>query len=293
MQAFFVYFIFFNKNLYKDNIPLVMLDCLPPPLCSLAYSFSLIIRKRNNVLGIIHHFPVVKKSMSFNRKIYNFCLIIFLNIMMFRGCKILTHTKHNADSKRIKYLNYGINSRKLIRNYDSPRHKILFFGGLSVKKGIPRLIRVAKLLSHQGFEFNIFGKNIDINENELMQISKSYENINIKVGFIPDSNISKIFYKNDILVLPYSENWEGTSGPLHLAIEYGLPIVCSKAPQLEYMVKKYDIGIVTDDNRDSSLVKALLNIRFNQKDYKSNFLEGQRSNSFMKQSKTIIKEIQA
>ena len=100
-----------------------------------------------------------------------------------------------------------------------------------------------------------------------------------------------LFKNNDILVLPYLESLEQTSGPLHLAIEYGLPVVCSRAPQLKYIVDRYDIGIVTENSKDSALLKAILRLLQNKKDYSESFKNARAENSYHNQVQTILDRI--
>ena len=61
--------------------------------------------------------------------------------------------------------------------------------------------------------------------------------------------------------------------------------------QLKYIVDKYDIGIVTDNSNDSALLKAILRLLQNKKDYSESFKNAQAENSYHNQVQTILDRI--
>ena len=282
---------FTNKTIYESKGKLFMLDFFPPSLEHLAYPLTLLLQKRLNTTGIIHHAPKVNKEDSFIAKVYNKALIQLLKTLNFRGYKFLSHNFHYSEKVRrkidINYLNYGVHNREVRREYNY-RKKVLFFGGLSEKKGIMTLAKIAKKLEPLDISFTIIGKNVDVDESKLLSVIGESNKIKLDMRFIPEEEISHLFLEHDILALPYPTKWQGSSGPLHLAIEYELPIVTNNAPQLGYLVDKYGIGIVNKDSCTIGFLRSLLRMLYSDKDYSKNFNRAKIENSYYNLVSTLL-----
>lgn len=61
------------------------------------------------------------------------------------------------------------------------------------------------------------------------------------LGYVPESELPKLFRSTSLLVLPYSSA-AGTSGVVHQACEYGLPIVAAGIPELTELVAEYGVA---------------------------------------------------
>lgn len=61
------------------------------------------------------------------------------------------------------------------------------------------------------------------------------------LGYVPEFELPKLFRTTSLLVLPYSSA-AGTSGVVHQACEYGLPIVAAGIPELKELVTEYGVS---------------------------------------------------
>lgn len=61
------------------------------------------------------------------------------------------------------------------------------------------------------------------------------------LGYVPESDLPRLFRTTNLLVLPYSSA-AGTSGVVHQACEYGLPIVAAGIPELKELVTEYGVS---------------------------------------------------
>ena len=62
------------------------------------------------------------------------------------------------------------------------------------------------------------------------------------LGFVPQKDVAELFRTSSILVMPYNSS-TGSSGPAHLACEYGLPIVCADISDFRCMAADDDMAI--------------------------------------------------
>lgn len=66
---------------------------------------------------------------------------------------------------------------------------------------------------------------------------------NIKfMGYVPETELPNLFRKASVLVLPYTSA-AGTSGVVHQACEYGLPMVAAAIPEIQEVAQEYGAAI--------------------------------------------------
>jgi glycosyltransferase involved in cell wall biosynthesis len=155
---------------------------------------------------------------------------------------------YRVPKKKVYQLAFGVNSQNIFVPKDEARrrlglsrynHVILFFGYLSYYKGLEILIEAYKILVKI-----MKGKTVLIVAggphprlikssgyqrwlNRLVENSKDIKNGEVLfTGFIPDEDIYLYYYASDLVVLPY-KTYIASSGPLHLALEYGVPFIVS------------------------------------------------------------------
>lgn len=65
---------------------------------------------------------------------------------------------------------------------------------------------------------------------------------NIKfLGYVPEATLPELFRAADLLILPYSSA-AGTSGVVHQACEYGLPMVAAGIPEIKELAREYGVA---------------------------------------------------
>lgn len=62
------------------------------------------------------------------------------------------------------------------------------------------------------------------------------------LGYVPEQELPGLFRSASVLVLPYSSA-AGTSGVVHQACEYGVPMVAAAIPEIEELAREHNLGI--------------------------------------------------
>ncbi|MFX0136376.1 MAG: glycosyltransferase, partial [Candidatus Hodarchaeota archaeon] len=75
------------------------------------------------------------------------------------------------------------------------------------------------------------------------------------LGYVPDDQLSSLFEKIDLVVLPY-HTCTGTSGVAHLVSSYGIPIIATDLPEFQELAKE-GCGIILSPHDPNELVKNI------------------------------------
>jgi glycosyltransferase involved in cell wall biosynthesis len=79
--------------------------------------------------------------------------------------------------------------------------------------------------------------------------------LSLNLKHIPVSDIQLYFRAADVLLLPYHES--STSGLVHVAMGFGLPVVASDVGSLAVMVEQAGAGTIVEPNDDVGLATAM------------------------------------
>ncbi len=80
------------------------------------------------------------------------------------------------------------------------------------------------------------------------------------LGYVPETELDDLFKSASVLVLPYSSA-AGTSGVVHQACQYGLPVVAAAIPEIVEIAKEEKIAVEFYDPGDSgALAKQLIRL---------------------------------
>ncbi len=142
------------------------------------------------------------------------------------------------------------------RRPEAARPMVLFFGYLAPYKGLEVLLEAAAGIESPDFELLIAGdvsprarghpeyeaylRHIDA----LIAQTKGRAR---KIGFVPEEQVERLFRSVDLVVLPYT-SVISSSGPLALAMAYGIPILATRKLLDEGALCAYD-GTVEDLRR--------------------------------------------
>ena len=122
------------------------------------------------------------------------------------------------------------------------------------------------------------------------------KNINF-VGFIPGQEVPKFLASSDLLLLLYDLNEKNpvmdysTTSPIKL-FEYmssGVPILASKIPTIEKIVKNNDILIFENDHVSSQIIDILSDKKYLE--YGKNAIELAKEFTYEKRVQNIISNI--
>ncbi|MCL6260679.1 glycosyltransferase [Aquiflexum sp. TKW24L] len=117
--------------------------------------------------------------------------------------------------------------------------KLLFLGAIKPYKNIELLIKTAGHLEDK-VELTIAGnsKSEDYKKH-LSRFAGIFNNIKLKLEFIPDKDIPKLIRGCDLLVLPYALNSSLNSGTVLLAFSYGKTVIC---PEIGTLADMKEVG---------------------------------------------------
>lgn len=140
------------------------------------------------------------------------------------------------------------------------RH-LLFFGVIRENKGLHHLLDA--MLELDGFSLTIAGSARDHRfyfEREILPRLAHLEargiHVDLREGFVPDTELPALFGASSALVLPY-ENFSAQSGVLYLALAHEVPAIVSNAGALGETVEALSCGLVLDDCRPQSISRAV------------------------------------
>lgn len=129
---------------------------------------------------------------------------------------------------------FGISNKTLppIRN----EIKLLFFGQIQKYKGLDILIKSLEELfaaNQRKITLSICGKGREWEA--CIPLIQHAEQYNLQIRFIENNEVADLFSTHHFLVLPYRDATQ--SGPIMIAANYGLPIIC---PEIKSFMQIYD-----------------------------------------------------
>jgi glycosyltransferase involved in cell wall biosynthesis len=80
-------------------------------------------------------------------------------------------------------------------------------------------------------------------------------NIEIRNRFIPRSEAAQLFVEADLLVLPYIQ--ASQSGPLIIAMAFGLPVVATDVGDITSVVRSIGMGLIVPPRDSYALAEAI------------------------------------
>jgi glycosyltransferase involved in cell wall biosynthesis len=137
--------------------------------------------------------------------------------------------------------------------------RLLFFGVIRPYKGIDELAAAYRSLIDDGYNLHltVAGEPWDDSERALAMIAATGPGRHeIKAGYVADEAVHSLFEASDIVVLPYRR--ASASGPIHLTMGNGLPLVTTRVPALEEACQEYEGAELADPEDVQSLRDAIL-----------------------------------
>ena len=132
---------------------------------------------------------------------------------------------------------------------------ILFFGVNRKNKGLAVLVDAIRQMDAD-VELHVAGFTGPAEWNETTQLLSSLPNVIWKHEFIDNADVPEWFKRATVVALPYT-TFEAQSGVMHLAMEYGVPIVASDVGGLGETIRAWEIGIAVAPNDPKALADAL------------------------------------
>jgi glycosyltransferase involved in cell wall biosynthesis len=140
---------------------------------------------------------------------------------------------------------------------------LLFFGVIRPFKGLEDLIMAFDALPEDVIEkywLTIVGETWEgwTEPTDLIERSRHRDRITFVNRYVSDEEVAQFFSGADVVVLPYHRS--STSGPLHIAMSCGLPVVVTSVGGLIEAVSSYEGAILVPPADPASLQRALLGV---------------------------------
>ena len=183
---------------------------------------------------------------------------------------------HNTSEDKIDVVPIGGNSyyHKIFgKKVAETKNTILFFGRLWKYKGLDTLIRAEPFISKEipDVKIVIAGRGEDLEYYKKRIINR--ERFLIMNYRIPDEEISELFQKSSLVVLPYHEATQ--SGIIPLSYLLGKPVVATKVGGLPEQIQDGLQGLLVPPDDEKALASAIIRILKND-----NFRKNLGSNSY-------------
>lgn len=161
-----------------------------------------------------------------------------------------------APKKVVKKLEGGKWEKEIKSKYNLPDKFVLFDHGVNYNKNVPTLInacRIAKIpLAIVGKETENIGK-LDLSHPELAHLKNVDFSDVLKLGFVSDEDLNKLFNLAYIYIQP--SFYEGFGMPPLEAMAVGCPVICSKTQALVEVCN--DACLYFDPNNIDELVEKI------------------------------------
>ncbi|MFH1209977.1 MAG: glycosyltransferase [archaeon] len=177
--------------------------------------------------------------------------------------KNLISKKYNLNKNRVFIVPHGAYDhffKKINLKKDKKICNLLFFGLIRPYKGVEYLIEAFnKIPKNQIDKFRLYicgetWEGCDLNTK--IKNSKYKNRIKFINKYLSDDETNYYFNLADVVVLPYLR--ASQSGAAHIAISYGLPVICSKVGGLSESMNKYEGTIFVRSKDTKKITQAIL-----------------------------------
>ena len=138
--------------------------------------------------------------------------------------------------------------------------RLLFFGTIRPYKGLEYLVEAFNALTPEeaaGYRLTVVGETWEgwTKPLELIEASPYRDRITLVNRYVSDDEVTGHFAEADAVVLPYLRS--SASGPLHIAMSNGLPVVVTAVGGLTEAVADYEGAILIEPGDAAALTDAL------------------------------------
>lgn len=177
------------------------------------------------------------------------------------------HERYQLDERRIHVIPLGPFELAEMKGASESGHArngtitILFFGTIRPYKGLEDLVDAFDLLPRdEGFAWHLLvvGETWEGWTLPLERISASphHEEIEVVNRYVTDEEVREFFAASDLVALPYLRS--SASGPLHLTMTAGLPVVVTRVGGLESAAKGYSGAVLVNAADPKDLRRGIL-----------------------------------
>jgi glycosyltransferase involved in cell wall biosynthesis len=158
------------------------------------------------------------------------------------------------------YSHYAVGASEPLREAPTEACNVLFFGTIRPYKGLEDLIPAFEALAEEnpeGWWLTVVGETWEgwAEPIELIEASPHRQRITLVNRYVSDEDASSWFAGADVLALPYRRS--SASGPLHMTMDAGLPVVITEVGGLEEATRGYEGAVLVAPADPDSLRSGL------------------------------------
>ncbi len=208
---------------------------------------------KDKVVVTFHDYHMHVDEPGFKNKIHNLIINRFRYFHFFSRSQYEYFIKEHPSKKAFYSLmplkDFGEKRAK----HNNGKKTFLFFGYIRPYKRLDLFIQAAKELSENS-NFIIAGycKDWEIYERKIGADKRFIS----EIKFVPNDEIPDYFSKADYLVLPYNDSTQ--SGPLLIAVNYGVPVIASNHKIFQDFITDGVNGFLFKDGDVDDLKRAML-----------------------------------
>jgi glycosyltransferase involved in cell wall biosynthesis len=157
------------------------------------------------------------------------------------------------------FSHYAVAESTRLREAPDDMCNILFFGTIRSYKGLEDLVQAFELLAGEDEScwLTVVGETWEdwTQPIEMIKASRYRDRITLVNDYVSDAEVSRWFAGADIVSLPYRRS--SASGPLHLTMDAGLPVVVTDVGGLTEAVHGYDGAVLVPGANPEALYEGL------------------------------------
>ncbi len=156
----------------------------------------------------------------------------------------------------VKVLPYGVDLGRFhpVDPPASERFDLLFVGGVSLRKGVPYLLKAYQALQHPGKSLTIAGVAEEAVVAHMRTLGLLTDDVRL-IGHVPQPELKSLMSRSHALVLPSIE--EGLAMVMAQALACGCPVVASRNTGAEDLFSDGIEGFIVEAQRDDLLAERL------------------------------------
>jgi len=155
------------------------------------------------------------------------------------------------------FSHYDVSESAPLRDAPPGACNILFFGTIRPYKGLEDLVRAFELIAREDCWLTVVGETWEgwSEPLELIERSPLRERITLVNRYVSDADAARWFAGADVVALPYRRS--SASGPLHMTMDAGLPVVVGDVGGLGEACADYEGAVLAPPADPEALAEAL------------------------------------
>ncbi len=178
------------------------------------------------------------------------------------GDSFLIELIHDGGGKFENQIEKAVARRHLGIDYSGDI--FVFLGILRSDKGLEALAQAVRLLNQRGREYRLIlaGFPLEYTAPQMREMfsldTPGNRVVHHHLDYVEEAEIPYYYFAADCLLLPYNENYKGSSGPLMKgACTFGLPVVASDVSEMGVLTKRHGLGFTVVPGQAENLAEAM------------------------------------